>query len=48
MPFVSKSQFHKFYFLYKRGKISKEEFKKWIKETGSIKNLPEHVKGKKK
>lgn len=49
MPFKSKAQFRKFLELRDEGKLSKEEFQKWVKETGGwddIRQLPERI-GKK-
>jgi hypothetical protein len=42
MPFKSKAQRRKFAQLLVEGKISKEVFEEWNRETGG-KQLPEHV-----
>jgi hypothetical protein len=45
MPFKSQAQRRKFAELLVEGKISKETFEEWNRETGSAK-LPERVKPK--
>jgi hypothetical protein len=46
VPFVSQAQRRKFAELLVKGKISKETYEEWNRETGSEK-LPERVKAKK-
>ncbi len=47
MPFKSQAQVRKFGELVKQGKMTKQEFQKWLKETPNIKKLPQKVKSKK-
>ncbi len=47
MPFKSQAQRRKFAELLVRGKISKETFEEWNRETGG-RRLPERVKRKRK
>jgi hypothetical protein len=42
--FVSKAQMRKFGALVRKGQISKATFQRWLKETPSIKKLPNRVK----
>ena len=48
MPFKSWAQVRKFGSLVKQGKMSKETFKKWLKETPSVNSLPERKNDKKR
>ena len=48
MPFTSKAQMRKFFYMEKEGKIPKGKAKEWAHATKNIKNLPEHVSDKKK
>lgn len=43
MPFKSKAQMKKFGEMVSEGKMSKEEFDKWAKDTPNIKHLPERL-----
>lgn len=43
MPFKSKAQMRKFGEMVKQGKMTKEEFEKWAKDTPDTKNLPEKI-----
>ena len=47
MPFKSQAQRRKFAQLLVEGKISKETFEEWNRETGG-RRLPERVRGKAK
>ena len=40
MPFKSKAQINKFRSLVDQGKITQQEFNKWMRETKSPKKLP--------
>jgi hypothetical protein len=46
MPFKSKAQLRKFGVLLKQGKITKQEFEKWVLHTPNIKKLPQRVGSK--
>jgi hypothetical protein len=48
MPLKSKAQLGKIASLEKQRKLPKGTLKKWIKETPSIKRLPEKIKKGKK
>lgn len=48
MPFKSKAQVRKFGAMVKRGEISEKKFKEWLKETPSVKKLPERARKNKK
>lgn len=43
MPLKSKAQMKKFGAMVKEGKMSQEEFDKWIKDTPNINDLPERA-----
>ena len=46
MPFKSTKQIAKFGELVKEGKMSKETFDRWMKETPNAEKLPEKVEPK--
>jgi hypothetical protein len=48
MPFRSKAQMRKFAAMEKEGKLPKGTFKRWLKHTRNIRNLPERVRKRKK